>query len=245
MSKKKISIFVIILGILLCGIGLVLMLLSDKEEPVKPKEPTVSGDEFIESLNPNDDLVQGLYYMTKGTWYADLVDNSYYYYKSDKLLTSEFEKNHVFNIVFERVYKKGLLSSDLTVKEEVIKAEFEEVFGTYVSYSKIDTFNNGCYYIGFDSNTNEYIYMMTNGCVPWARVFSEATAAYRYENRIVIEESVLFTDGFDYFYDVDLTNKSSSTIIDVNDSNIAKYNYTFMYDKQLDKYYFYSIEKVK
>ena len=244
MSKKKVSIFVIILGIIFLAVGTYLMLNEIKEEDFSPTPP-VAEDKYIESLNPNDDLVQSLYHMTKGYWYSDLSENNYYFYKSDVLFVSEFEVNQLFNLVFERIYKKGLLSDELTVKEDVVKEEFNEIYGNYVTYSKIEMFTNGCYHIMFDDATNEYKYFLTNGCVGLANVISEVTAAHRYENKIVIEESVLFSNGFEYFYDVELTNKSNSTIIDVNDSNILKYNYTFRYDKELDKYYFYSVEKAK
>lgn len=248
MSKKKISIIVIILGILLLGIGLVLMF-TDKESGEKPKdppkEPTVIESKYIESLNPSDDLVQSLYYKTKGYWYGDYDDNSYYYYKTDKLLVSDFEKVYLYNLVFERIYKKDLLSDNLTVKEDDVKAEFEDIFGSYVTYSKIDSFSNGCYHVMYDNVSSQYKYLLTNGCVGLLKVLSEVTAAHRYTDKIVIEESVLFSDGFDYYYDVELNKKSNSTMIDVNDSNIVKYNYTFMYDNNLDKYFFYSIEKVK
>ena len=244
MSKKKISVFIIVLGVVLLILGVVLMFLNKEETPEEPKEPVIE-EVYLESLNPNDDLVQSLYNRTKGYWAGDLYEENYYYYKEDKLLVSSFEMNHLFNLVFERIYKKGDLSSDLTVKEDVVKTEFNEIFGTYVAYSRLDLFTNGCYHVLFSNESNEYKYFMTNGCVDAASVISEVTAAHRYNTKIVIEESVLVSDGNNYYYDVDFLNKSSSTIIDVNDSNIQKYNYTFMYDKDLDKYYFYSVEKVK
>ncbi len=238
--SKKFSLICIICGLIFLGIGVYLNFsLSDENEkdPVVEKDPV---SEQKESLDINGDLAQGLYYMTKSSWSRANNLIGVYHYKSDKVLTSNFEIAHLYEIVFSRLNRKGLIDNGV-VSEDNVKNEFKEIFGNYVEYHSIDSFNLGCDFVTYDSINKNYKVIYTN-CVAASSISTKILSAYRYSDKVVIEEKVLFIkDGVTY-YDPDFLEVANVSIDD-EDEKILVYKYTFMYDKNNDLYYFYSIEK--
>lgn len=246
MSKKKVSISVIIIGLILVMFGCVLILNND-DETVNGKDD--GGDElpidtgYSESLGVDSDLVQGLYYKTKSLWYGELEERNYYYYKNDKLLVSDFDLNYVYNIVFYRLERMGMFNESRVVSEEIVKSEFKEIFGDNVTYEVLNSFVYGCTSVNYDMATRAYKLLMTDGCVGLMMLESKVVEAYKFETKIEIIEKVLFKkNGTEYYYDVEMTSPATGVTLD---DNIMKYVYTFNYDSNSREYYFYSVERVK
>lgn len=238
--NKKLSLIFIVVGVVLLGTGVVLMVTSSSEQEMETpkKEDIVSGRE---SLDINGDLTQGLYYMTKSSWSRENNVKGLYHYKKDSILVSDFEKEHLFEIVFDRLNRKKLITNE-SVSEDIVIKEFEEIFGNSVQYNSLGNFAMGCNLVNYDVNNKVYNIIYTN-CIVASTVEGKVIAAYKEQNKIFIEEKVLFYNSGSSYYDPEFMNPTDSKIDD-EDEKMLVYRYTFIFDEKTNNYHYYSIEKV-
>lgn len=255
LTKKDIGIIIIvalIIGFVFSGI------LSYINYSNKNKEEITEPSGKVENLEIGDEVVQNLFYLTRGDLTGSLFVGTDYeniYYRQDRIIIDEMDEN------FKKILSFVTLNENLIKQEQSksiinsddLKNQYNKIFGNLTDY-KDETFNYNCpATIEYNKKSNQYEYENACGYSLSSGYVSKLTEAKKYEDRIEIYETVAFyllddnTNEVSYFttsdyseYLVVLKNEETFTIEDYVDK-LDIYKYTFMRDK--DTYHFTKVEK--
>jgi len=218
----------------------------------KDEEVSYTNVGYNESLSLMGETTATLIWYTKGI-YPKFSDEYNYYYNHEKLNVSGMDKSILLNLVLYRLDRLQELK-DGVVKESLVKKQFETIFGENVSYSKIDSVMYKCgkyVYAKEYSNYNEPVYYYVDeniACDTENNIIAGTIGSYKYDDRIEIIQAIGYTKEDGTYYDKELTNKITTEVLDDytmlgNDHLFERYKYVFNYDKDTNKYYFYSVER--
>ncbi|NLC47745.1 MAG: hypothetical protein GX758_00085 [Tenericutes bacterium] len=246
MKKQKIIIIVFVVVLIFC-IFLVINKLTRKDENKIDSNYNDPSIKYDESLSLTSDLTISLYYSTRSKLHSDDM----YFYKKDKILISEVDKDIHMNILFYKLERMNLLEEEY-ILESIVKEEYSNIFGKNNLYSKLDSFFYDNYEIKYgktaDENEYMYYYKIKENKSTNTLYVSEIVSSFKYNDKIEITEIVAFVNDNGSYIDSDYKNKISDKVFSkediLNESNkLNKYKYTFNYNEKENKYYYYSYEK--
>lgn len=252
-NTNKLLIIIIILLSLLVG-GLVGYIVCDSivkndssnETVEEQKEPVKEDDsDNVVELSLEDEFVQKMFkthdYFLSGN---DLIK---YLYANDSALISSLP-NESKRYLFLEPY---LLRLDFDKKDEnhsyyypdTVLTEWKKLFGTNVEFpftGDIDEHN-----MGFTTNNT---YQHCNNCggdVGLTGTDNKLLRVTKNKDEIVLYEAVKFLD-FDANDSAIYYKNYEKTIKTTKEEEIpANYKFIYKYDKEIDNYYFHSVEKIK
>ncbi len=254
-TKKNIVIAIIVALI----IGLILIGVLSYINYSKDNDITTPSGE-AKDLNISDEIVQDLFYLTRGELASHLFAGTDYeniYYRNDVTNINDMDE------VFKKMLAFVTLDKDLIKQEESkyiisandLKNQYNEIFGNLDTYQD-ETFNYNCpLTIEYNSESKQYEYESACGYSLSSGYVSKLTEAKEYNDRIEIYEVVAFyllddnTSEVSYFntsdYSEYLTVLESENQFNIDDytDRLDTYKYTFM--KNGNNYYFAKVEKEK
>lgn len=262
-SNKGLIITIVILSILLASVSgyLVYDKFFNNEETKEEKNESSDKDtsNVSEELSINDSEVQKLYsYVTNGL--TATYDTFDYFYRQDKLLATQMSDSDRLSLAAKLISeedKKTTSSAYVSVDEEVIKANYNLIFGSSIDYRRVD-FQIGCLPMEYNDETKTYV-STSDGCggAVEKAIESLLEKAVKTNDSIEIYERmfVIVTSDGSFYKDTELKEKlniSNDDVINTDYDQLIKqhmselnqYKYTFKKDNS-GNYYFYSAELVK
>ena len=248
MKKDKLKtnlIIVVVISAAFIAAGIICFMFKDKDV-------VFENNDYSESLSLRGDVTTSLIWNTKGM-YPKYSEEYNYYYNYDKLLVSEMDESIILNLVLHRLDRLGELD-DGVVEEELVRNEFKNIFGSNITYSQINSITYKCGKYTYAKSYNNYkepVYYFINkssSCDFDNNIVSASIASYKYDDRIEIIQAVGYVAEDGTYYDAGLTDKVVDEVLDEytmlgNDHLFKRYKYIFNYDEELNKYYFYSVER--
>lgn len=211
-----------------------------------------------ENLEVNDELVQNLFYLTRGELKNTLFAGTDYeniYYRSEITDIETTDENFKKILSFVSL-DQSLITNDESksiISAEALKNQYNTIFGNLDNY-KDETFNYSCpVTIEYNEDEKQYEYESACGYNISSGYISKLTEAKKYDDCLEIYEKVVFylideeTGDISYFNTSDyseqlvvLENDEQFNIDDYTDK-LDIYKYTFIKDG--NNYYFDRVER--
>ena len=214
-KKTNKGIVVLIIGLILCIIGLVFYILVDKDI-IKLNNATVENEQ-VEKNNTNDDTEEKdteVELDPENANIKSLFDNAHflsigvntYLYQGGGYKVSDMSMEEKMTLLARQwtnlLVKEGPYSSDspdylLYLDESTLKEVFESTFGpdTYETVDEIS--DNVCYTLTYDAANKRYSYYGNGGCGGTSAfsVHEKIISATKYSDRIEIVSAAFYIDG--------------------------------------------------
>lgn len=254
-KSKAFPIFVLFLGIVLIGLGVVCQLgyLDPVLEKIGLKEASTEENKNTEentnnptieegSLEVDNEQVLALYNKVSQTTSQNYSD---YYFKQDKLLVENMDNKFRLLLAFHNT-----TSTETTRSDEEMQNAYRDLFGE-VEY-KPENFDVNCVEYTYDTNTLTYTQEGDATTCPSTGCNSrreEILSAYQYADRIEITTVVAFinTCELKYYKDYEYSDmvfdgkEYSNGILTTNQDKFDHYVYTFTLND--GKYIFTGVAK--
>lgn len=247
---------------------------QENESVQNENQSNDSGAEVGEDLDVNSDLVTGLYANiseVNNAWNNGTIWG--YFYQKDNVTVGTMDNKVKLYLALKKADKEQEVSGTfyIPVSASSVASAMKEIFGniSYIDESLSATGGCGESYATYDASIQKYKIGTGCGGVTTGGYATKIIKAQKYENRIEIFEQHIYGaveylknsegvydrhvtriyknasrtngsyEGIDFIKEVE----GDSTSDDISQGDT--YKYTFKYNKDDNKYYFHSAEKVK